>query len=343
MAENRERDLLKGLAIGVLYGGPSAERDVSLESGENVAKALSSAGHDVHRVVLDGSFTARDAEALGIDIAFLALHGEFGEDGRIQEILEAAGIPYTGSGIDASSMAFDKIVAKRAFERCSVRTPAWLSLDVAELNRNNGWPGLYLVPPLVVKPATGGSSLGITIVRDEEQVHAALNKASEFSDSILIERYIPGRELTVGMLNETPLPVAELKVAGEFYDYKAKYSDDRTRIVCPAELDADLAEKVQALALAAHRALGCQDVSRTDILLDAAGLPWVLEVNTLPGMTAHSLLPRAALAAGKNFTELCEELLALALKRVLAAVDKHTTRGGLPPQNAFVCPGMANG
>jgi len=319
MPDARDRELLKGLAIGVLYGGPSAERDVSLESGENVAKALAAAGHDVHRVVLDGSFTSNDAQALGIDLAFLALHGEFGEDGRIQEILEAADIPYTGSGIDASSAAFDKILAKRAFERCGVRTPAWMCLDVAELERHNHLTGLYLVPPVVVKPATGGSSLGITIVHDADQVQSALTKASEYSDSILIERYIPGRELTVGVLDTAPLPVAELKVAGEFYDYNAKYADDRTRIVCPAELDPAVAGKVQALGFAAHRALGCRDVSRTDIMLDAAGLPWVLEVNTLPGMTSHSLLPRAAGAAGKSFVELCEDLLCLALKRALAA------------------------
>ncbi|MCY3023718.1 MAG: D-alanine--D-alanine ligase [Planctomycetota bacterium] len=323
MPETKQRDLLKGLAIGVLYGGPSAEREVSLESGENAAKALAAAGHDVHRVVLDGSFTSRDALGLGIDIAFLALHGEFGEDGRIQRILEEADIPYTGSGVDASSTAFDKMLAKRAFERWSVRTPAWMCLDVVEMDRTCGATGLYLVPPVVVKPATGGSSLGVSIVRREEQVRPAINKASEYGDSILIERYIQGRELTVGILGGTPLPVAELQVPSEFYDYNAKYSDDRTRITCPADLEPEVAGKVQALALSAHRALGCRDVSRTDIILDAGGLPWVLEVNTLPGMTSHSLLPRAALAAGKSFPELCEELLCLALERALAVAGRH--------------------
>jgi D-alanine-D-alanine ligase len=319
MPETADRDLLKGLALGVLYGGPSAERPISLDSGKNVAQALSLAGHDVHRVVLDGSFTAKDAGALGIDLAFLALHGEFGEDGRIQGILEAAEIPYTGSGVDASSMAFDKIVAKRIFERRSIRTPAWMSLDVAEMSAPGALEGLYLVPPLVAKPATGGSSLGVSIVRDAEQVRSALTKASEYADSVLIERYIPGRELTVGVLGETALPVAEivkLKAGCDFYDYSAKYSEG-TSILCPAELEPAVAEKVQALALAAHRALGCRDVSRTDIILDAAGTPWVLEVNTLPGLTSHSLLPRAANAAGIGFTQLCERLLCLALRRAL--------------------------
>src|SRR4051812_42975068 len=143
MSNKSGRELLKGLSIGVLYGGPSSEREVSIESGENVSKALSAAGHDVHRVLLDGSFTAKDAQALGIDIAFLALHGEFGEDGRIQSILEEADIPYTGSGVDASSQAFDKMLAKRAFERCNVRTPAWMCLDVADLEKTGGAVGLY--------------------------------------------------------------------------------------------------------------------------------------------------------------------------------------------------------
>jgi D-alanine-D-alanine ligase len=323
MSSLEERDLLKGLSVGVLYGGPSSEREVSIESGENVAKALSAAGHDVHRVLLDGSFTSKDAQALGIDVAFLALHGEFGEDGRIQEILECADIPYTGSGVDASSTAFDKMLAKKAFERCNIRTPAWMCLDVADLDKTGGANGLYLVPSVVVKPATGGSSLGVTIVRQENQIVAAVNKASEYGDSILIERFIKGREVTVGVLGEEALPIAELEVAGEFYDFSAKYKDDRTKIVCPANLPKELAEKVQALGLAAHRALGCHDVSRTDIIIDAGGMPWVLEVNTLPGMTSHSLLPRAAAASGKNFTELCETLLRLALKRAMCSKEKH--------------------
>lgn len=321
MSSKSGRDLLKGLSIGVLYGGPSSEREVSIESGENVSKALSAAGHDIHRVLLDDSFTAKDARTLGIDIAFLALHGEFGEDGRIQSILEEADIPYTGSGVDASSQAFDKMLAKQAFERSNVRTPAWMCLDVADLEKTGGAQGLYLVPPLVVKPATGGSSLGITIVRNECQVAPAINKASEYGDSILIERYIKGRELTVGVLGDAALPVAELELATEFYDYNAKYRDDRTRIVCPANLDPETAKKVQTIGLAAHRALGCQDVSRTDMILDETGMAWVLEVNTLPGMTSHSLLPRGAAAAGMSFAELCEQLLSLSLSRAMNAIN----------------------
>jgi len=312
-------NILKGLSIGVLYGGPSSEREVSIESGENCAKALEAAGYQVQRILLDGSFTSQAARDLGIDVALLALHGEFGEDGRIQEILEEAEIPYTGSGIDASSRAFDKMLAKQTFERAGVRTPAWMCIDVCDIEKKGGAARMYLVPPVVVKPATGGSSLGVTLVRSENQIIPGINKAGEYGDSILIERYVKGRELTVGILGELALPVLELKAAGEFFDYNAKYKDDQTVIHCPADLPENVTERAKEIALAAHRALGCRDVSRVDMILDRDNLPWVLEVNTLPGMTSHSLLPRAAEVAGWSFTGLCEELLRMALKRSMAS------------------------
>jgi D-alanine-D-alanine ligase len=269
-------------------------------------------------VLLDGTFNVRDARSLGIDVALLALHGEFGEDGKIQSILEEADIPYTGSGIEASARAFDKVLAKQAFERHNVRTPAWMSIDVPQSIVEMTVEKLSdLNPPVVIKPATGGSSLGVSIVRQQDQIAPALRKAVEYGDCIIIERFIKGRELTVGVLGEAPLPVAELKLAGEFYDFNAKYSDERTRIVCPAELDTATAARVRALGIAAHRALGCRDVSRTDIMLDENGIPWVLEVNTLPGMTSHSLLPRGANAVGINFAELCEGLLRLTVERAM--------------------------
>jgi D-alanine-D-alanine ligase len=318
---NNKRDLLKGLAIGVLYGGPSSEREVSLQTGDNVARALEGAGHNVHRVVLDGSFSEKDALALDIDVAFLALHGEFGEDGRIQQILEGADIPYTGSGIDASAMAFDKVLAKRAFEKCGVRTPAWMALDLAEVEKMGGAAAMCMVPPLVVKPAAGGSSLGITIARLDDQITPAVHKAFEFGDTVLLERFIKGRELTVGILADEALPVAEIKNNGELFDYAAKYVKDTT-VLCPAELDPIVAENVRKTGLAAHKALGCRDYSRVDIILDAKNMPWVLEVNTLPGMTSHSLLPRAAQAVGKSYVQLCEEMLRLTLERAIAVKGK---------------------
>ncbi|MCZ7644447.1 MAG: D-alanine--D-alanine ligase [Planctomycetota bacterium] len=308
-------DPLNHAAVGVLYGGPSAEREISMQSGDAVATALEQAGRNVQRVILDGSFDAKMARGLGIDVAFLALHGEFGEDGRIQFILEQAGIPYTGSGPDASAQAFDKMLAKRAYESHGVLTPAWMCFDREELAAMGPRALNDLAPPVVVKPAACGSSLGVTIVRHPDQAPAALKLALEFGDSVLVERFVPGREVTVAILGDEPLPVAELKLQREFYDFTAKYEDDATRIVCPAELSREMTARAQASALAAHQALGCCDVSRTDLILDAHGLFWVLETNTLPGLTSHSLLPKACAEVGTSFLELAEFLLIKALAR----------------------------
>ena len=305
---------LDQLKIGVLYGGPSAEREVSIQSGDAVCRALLDAGREVHRVILDESFNVNMAATLEIDVAFLALHGEFGEDGRIQIILEQAGIPYTGSGVDASAVAFDKILAKRAFERHGILTPAWMGFDAEELKALGGPEYLGLVPPLVVKPVACGSSLGVSIVRRMEDATAAVLRAFEYGEGALAERYVAGREVTVAILGGDPLPVCELNVKGEFFDYQAKYVDAETRVVCPAGLPREWTARAQAAALAAHRALGCRDVSRTDMIMDANGQPWVLEVNTLPGLTSHSLLPKSADAAGIDFLALCEFLLLSALE-----------------------------
>jgi len=308
------QDPLSGQTIGVLYGGPSAERDVSMESGKAVAQALIEAGHTVHRVIIDGTFDAKMARSLGIDVAFLALHGEFGEDGRLQMILDEAGIPYTGSDADASSVAFDKMLAKQAYEKNGILTPAWMCLERAEVDFNGPTALRDLAPPLVVKPSGCGSSLGVTIVRHPDQVPLALQEAFKYSESLVIERFIPGRELTVAVLGNEALPVAELQVAGEFYTYDAKYVDEATKIICPAELPRDAVNKAQASALNAHQALGCRDLSRTDMIMDSRGLFWVLETNTIPGLTSHSLLPRAAEAVGMGFAGMCELLLVRALE-----------------------------
>ena len=305
---------LSELTIGVLYGGPSAEREVSLESGKNVAAALEEAGHSVKRVIVNAGFNLETALALDIDVAFLALHGEFGEDGQIQSILDEAGIPYTGSGPDASALAFDKILSKRAYERANVPTAAWMSLDREEYQRS-GDNGLDIFPPVVAKPATCGSSLGVTIVRQYDQVGNAVERAFRYGESVLIERFVEGREFTVAVLGTEALPVIELKTTAEFYDYDAKYKSEDTQYMCPAQISDELALKARKYALAAHHALGCEDLSRTDMILDRNGMWWVLETNTLPGMTSHSLLPKAAKARGISFTQLCENLLERALAR----------------------------
>jgi D-alanine-D-alanine ligase len=317
-----QNDPLKHLSIGVFYGGPSAEQEVSLESGRAVAHALTEAGRNVHHVLLDGSFNVAIARSLEIDVAFLALHGEFGEDGRIQMILEEADIPYIGSGPDASAAAFDKVLTKGVLERHGVLSPPWMSFDGAELAALGGPAGLDIIPPVVVKPAASGSSLGISIVKRLEQVAPAIEKAFAFGDTVLVERYVAGRELTVAVLGDEPLPVVELLVPGEFFDYEAKYKDGLAQALCPADLPAEVTVGAQATALAAHRALGCRDLSRTDLRLDAQGRCWVLETNTLPGLTSHSLLPKAAAAAGISFTLLCEQLLCRALERAQQGLPK---------------------
>ena len=310
-----KNDPLRHLSIGVLYGGPSSEREVSLQSGEAVAQSLTAAGRDVHRVILDASFNVTIARSLEIDVAFLALHGEFGEDGRLQMILEEADIPYIGSGPDASALAFDKILAKRALEDHGILTPAWMGYDRADIQALGGPEALDLVPPVVIKPATSGSSLGVSIVRRMDQVPSAVAKALHFGESLIVERYVRGRELTVAILGDEPLPVIEMQVPGEFFDYQAKYADEQTREICPADLPPAVTARAQATALVTHRALGCRDLSRVDMILDEQNLCWVLEANTLPGLTSKSLLPKAASAAGLTFNELCEYLLRRALER----------------------------
>ena len=309
---------LSELTIGVLYGGPSAEREVSLESGKNVAEALEQAGHSVKRVIVNAGFNLETALALDIDVAFLALHGEFGEDGQIQLILDEAGIPYTGSGPDASALAFDKVLSKKAYERANVPTAAWMSLDRAEYQRMGEPSGLDIFPPVVAKPATSGSSLGVTIVRQYDQIGNAVERAFRYGESVVIERFIAGREFTVAVLGREALPVIELKTTAEFYDYDAKYKSEETQYICPAQIPDELALKARKYALAAHHALGCEDLSRTDMILDKHGMWWVLETNTLPGMTSHSLLPKAAKARGISFVQLCEDLLQRTLDRAKA-------------------------
>ncbi|MCX7804217.1 MAG: D-alanine--D-alanine ligase [Planctomycetota bacterium] len=303
--------------VGVLYGGPSAEREVSLASGDAVASALARAGFDVRRLEMRDEDVGGLVGGSGADVAFLALHGEFGEDGQVQAILERIGIPYTGSPPAASANAMDKHAAKRLFVAAGIPTPPWILADRPRAAREVLESGF--VPPLVVKPVGAGSSIGVTIVRRAEDLEPAIGKALEVSRPALIETFIAGREFTVGVLDDErgcpqALPPIELVVSRDFYDYTAKYSDEGgTRYICPADTGEEITERLQATALAAHRVLGCRHMSRTDIRMDRSGGLWVLEVNTIPGFTSHSLLPKAAMAAGITFEELCARLVRLAL------------------------------
>jgi D-alanine-D-alanine ligase len=305
------------MPVAVVYGGPSEERTVSLESGAAVARALEGAGWRVRRIVIDDLIDPYvDGIRAAGEIAFLVLHGRYGEDGTVQDTLEREGIAYTGSGPAASRAAMNKPTSKRKFQAEGVNTPKYyIAKQQTEAETRAALQAAGLAVPLVVKPAASGSSIGITIVRAEDALEAALAKAREFGDEVLVESLVEGKEFTVGVLEEEALPVVELLPRGDFYDYAAKYEDAGTRYVCPAELTADEQSAMQAIGLAAFRALGARDFGRADVMLMANGLPTVLEVNTIPGFTSHSLLPLAAETAGIRFGELVSRIAGLAAKR----------------------------
>ncbi len=308
-APARRQDLLdrlreKTLRVAVLLGGVSSEREVSLRSGKAVADALETAGFPVTRVdVQDEALTGLAPEA--IDAAFLALHGRYGEDGGVQAALEARGVVYTGSGVEASHLAMDKVLAKERFRAAGVPTADWQVVTSA--TRTFG-----VILPAVVKPATEGSSVGVTVVREARQLVAAVRTALAYGGRALLERFVKGRELTVGILGGRRLPVIEMRPKREFFDYEAKYQDDRTEYIVDPPLTPGERRAVQEAAWAAHETLGCRGMSRVDVILGEDG-PQVLEVNTIPGLTERSLLPKAARAAGIDFPALCAEILRLAI------------------------------
>lgn len=283
--------------ITVLKGGPSAEREVSLKSGAAVAEALRGEGFDVTELDIHGP----DFELpQGTDLAFVILHGTFGEDGQIQEILSAKEIPYTGGDASSSRLAFDKVASKKVFIEKGISTPP--SQIVATVEE------LTLEPPLFIKPPCQGSSVGTHGVATREELVPALEDALMYGDQALVETWIKGREFTVGIFDGEALPIVEVRPKEGFYDYKNKYTAGMTEYICPAELDEAVREQMQAIAVQAHRALGCGVYSRVDFLLDADNTPYVLEINTIPGMTATSLLPKSAAAKGISFGQLCRQI-----------------------------------
>jgi len=297
--------------IGVLMGGPSAERDISLKSGGAVLTHLSSVGYRVEPCDFrNEEELEKELKEKGIDLAFLALHGHYGEDGGVQTFLETLKIPYTGSSAPTSQLAFDKWASRKTFSEKGLLTPEAILLETPETP-----PSLNYEYPLVVKPVSQGSSLGLTIVDVPEFLPSALHEAFTYGDRVLIERFIAGSELTVGILDEVPLPVIQILPEGRCYDYEAKYVSDKTQFLIPAPIEDRLTETVQQVALRAHQALGCYAFSRVDLLLNKKGEPVILEVNTIPGLTARSLLPKACEAVGISFLELCERILLLAVAR----------------------------
>jgi len=297
--------------IAVFAGGPSSERAISLRSGRAVSDALKRRDLDVEFVDVAGPASA-GLKNTGADIVFLALHGRFGEDGTIQSVLEEARIPYTGSGAGASRLALDKLASKELFLKNRLKVP---SHKVVRTNTRANAACREFETPLVIKPQREGSSMGLSIVSDRAHIDAALEMAFGYGEAAIVEEYIHGRELTVGILEEKALPVVEIVTDRGAYDFSAKYLDEGTKYIVPAALGTDEFKRAQESALTAHRILGCRDFSRVDMRMDHEGNIYVLEVNTIPGMTERSLLPKAASAAGISFEDLCVKLVDLAYER----------------------------
>lgn len=295
--------------VAVLAGGRSAERDISIKSGRAVYSALKLEGCDVEWLEIGAEDVVRRLKSVPFDVAFIALHGRFGEDGTIQRILERMSVPYTGSGVTASRLALDKIASHRIFKRCGIPVPEFKILE-----RRCGRPQERFSWPVVVKPQREGSSIGLSLAGDKREFNTACKKAFEYGDKILIEKFIKGREITVGILGERPLPVVEIIPKRTFYDFQAKYKDARTKYKVPASLPPHLYRKAQAWGIAAHKVLNCRDFSRVDMLLGDDDNIYVLEVNSIPGLTERSLLPKAAKAAGIDFGKLCVKLLEMAIR-----------------------------
>jgi len=304
-------DKLKTKKIGVLCGGSSREREVSLRTGDAVYKALVSLGLNVTKFDVDRDIGQKLMKEK-IDLVFVALHGKLGEDGTIQGLLEIMDIPYTGSGVLASALALDKIYTKKIFAYHSLPTPRYKVLEKKAVRLGDILVDLDY--PVVVKPAAEGSTIGVTIVREPKGLESAVSLAFEYGDKILIEKYIEGKEITVGVLGDEPLPVIEIISRTEFYDYRAKYEPGMSKHIVPAQLEKEQYELAQSLALSAHRALGCKGATRVDMVIDREGKIYLLEVNTIPGMTETSLLPEAAAVAGIDFNHLVVRILSYALE-----------------------------
>ncbi|MFD2159240.1 D-alanine--D-alanine ligase [Rubritalea tangerina] len=300
----------KEIKIAVAMGGPGSEHDVSMATGQAVLKALLGEGCDAEALEIN---TSEVIVPEGVELVFNTIHGTFGEDGVLQKQLEAKGVAYTGAGSASSLLAFDKVASKERFIEAGVPTPASETVDCSA---GVQMPKMDL--PYVVKPPREGSSVGVHIVREEEEARAAIEDAAKYGDEVLVEQFVEGKELTVGIVDGEVFPVVHIAPRSGFYDMSNKYpwmtGEGGTDYYCPAELDEETTQRVQDAALAAHRALGVEVYSRVDVLLDADGNPFVLEANTIPGMTESSLLPKAAKEAGYSFGNLCMKIAEVSLQ-----------------------------
>ena len=323
--------------IVVLMGGISTEREISLQSGKAVANALSKDNNVIKIIVNDDM--VNELDNYKIDVAFIALHGHFGEDGGIQEVLESKGIPYTGSGISASRLAMNKAESKDIFRKNNIPTPDYLVVS-AEQSMSEITKGVKnLKLPVITKPVSNGSSIGISIIKEYIGIVDAIEHTGSYSEEILVEECIEGRELAVSVLNDKALPVIEIKTATGFYDYDAKYKSDKTQYITLASADESsettlshaVYDRVQELAIRAHNSLGCRTFSRVDMILNKEDEIYVLEVNTIPGFTERSLLPKAAAAANISFSELCNSIVTAACKHTF--IPERVIRAGIHDKN----------
>ncbi|MFH1799166.1 MAG: D-alanine--D-alanine ligase [Candidatus Omnitrophota bacterium] len=296
--------MVENYRIGVLAGGSSSERQISLRSGKAVFNALKGNGFDVLFLDVDENNFLKRIKENKVDIAFIALHGKFGEDGTVQKILEEEGISYTGSSVEASRLAIDKLLTKDILRKNGIPVPGYKivhkGMDISCLD---------LVYPCVVKPRYEGSSVGLSVLHSKENLYEAVKTAMRYSDDVIIEDFISGREVTVGILERKALPVVEIIAETGVYDFDAKYESSKTKYIVPAELDKDVFCLCQEISLKAHNALGCGDFSRVDLRLRAKNEVFVLEINTIPGLTERSLLPMAAKACGLDFLQVCVKMM----------------------------------
>lgn len=303
--------LVTNKKIGVLMGGLSSEREVSLSTGKAILAALREKGYNA--VAIDvGRDAGEQVRRAGIEIAFNGLHGKYGEDGAIQGLLEIAGIPCTGSGILASAMGMNKIISKMVFKNHGLLVGPYLVVDTRKQEQLNEVPSI-MAYPVVVKPSSEGSSVGVSLVYSHEELRSAADLAFQYDQEILVEKYIRGKEVQVGVLGDRALGAIEIVPKNVFYDYESKYKPGMSDHFFPARIDKEAYEQVLEAGLQAHRALGCRGYSRADFIIDEGGAPYILEVNTLPGMTATSLLPDIARGVGISFPDLVEEILRLAI------------------------------
>ena len=298
------------MKIGVLLGGNSAEREVSLASGKAISAACKELGHNV--LDLDPEFDVRllVSDLLTVDLVFNGLHGGDGENGVIPGFLQSLGVKYTGSKTEASAICMDKRISKALVHRKDLLTPNWVSLA-----NNDPLPSVGdMVFPVVIKPNDQGSTIGLTVVKDESELDDAIELARQFANVVLIEEFIVGKEITVTVIGDKAYPIVEIVPSHGLYDYECKYNQGMTEYFCPANIDKDLTKAIQKSALKIHKLLGCRHYSRVDFRLDKNGRAWFLELNTLPGMTETSLVPKAAKASGLSFPELIQTIINEALE-----------------------------